>query len=197
MEKNLNPIAKHRVNSTMQFSLIKLLKQDTMKKILLSALLLMLISPVWSQKFAFVDTDYILKRIPAYEAAQEQLNQASAKWQKEVEAVYQEVTNLYKNYQTEVVFLSPEMKVKKENEIVEREKQAKVLQQKYFGAEGELFKKREALIKPIQDKVFAAITTVAAEKGLSAIFDKAAKAGIIFTDTKIDVSDDVLKQLGF
>jgi outer membrane protein len=197
METNLIPTTKERVSRTFQFSLVKLFKQENMKKIFLSALLLMLISPLWSQKFAFVDTDYILKRIPAYEAAQEQLNQSSAKWQKEVEAVYQEVTNMYKTYQTEVVFLSPEMKVKKENEIVEREKQAKLLQQKYFGPEGELFKKREALIKPIQDKVFAAITTVASEKGFSAIFDKAAKAGIIFTDSKIDVSDEVLKQLGF
>jgi outer membrane protein len=149
-----------------------------------------------AQKIAFVDTDYILKRIPAYEAAQEQLNTVSKKWQQEVEAAFQEVGALYKTYQTENVFLSPEMKVKKENEIVEKEKQAKLLQQKYFGAEGELFKRREAVIKPIQDDIYSAITALCAEKGYEAIFDKSSKAGVIFADPKIDISDQVLKQMG-
>ncbi|MBN2165508.1 MAG: OmpH family outer membrane protein [Marinilabiliaceae bacterium] len=151
---------------------------------------------VQSQKLAFVDTDYILKRIPAYEAAQEQLNTASAGWQKEVEALYQEVSEMYKKYQTESVFLSNEMKVKQENLIVEKEKEAKKLQQKYFGSEGELFKKREMLIKPIQDDIYAAISVISTEEGYGAVFDKASNVGVIFADPKLDISDDVLKQMG-
>ncbi|MFT3740512.1 MAG: OmpH family outer membrane protein [Breznakibacter sp.] len=149
-----------------------------------------------AQKIAFVDTDYILKRIPAYEAAQEQLNQTSKQWQQEVETQFQAVSNLYKAYQTENVFLSTEMKTKRENEIVEKEKQAKLLQQKYFGTEGELFKRREALIKPIQDNIYTAITTISSEKGYVAVFDKASKVGVLFSDPQIDISDDVLKQMG-
>jgi outer membrane protein len=149
-----------------------------------------------AQKFAFVDTEYILKRIPAYEAAQDQITQASKKWQSEVEAAFQGVSALYKAFQTENVFLSAEMKAKRENEIVEKEKQAKQLQQRYFGPEGELFKRREALIKPIQDDIYSAISAIATEKGYAAIFDKASNVGVIFSDPKIDISDDVLKQLG-
>jgi len=149
-----------------------------------------------AQKIAFVDTDYMLKRIPAYEAAQEQINQLSKQWQQEVESAFQVVSNLYKTYQTENVFLSAEMKTKRENEIVEKEKQAKLLQQKYFGAEGELFKRREALIKPIQDNIYTAITTLSAEKGYVAVFDKSSKVGVLFSDPQIDISDDVLKQMG-
>ncbi|PZX17358.1 periplasmic chaperone for outer membrane proteins Skp [Breznakibacter xylanolyticus] len=163
------------------------------------AVMLVLFLTSWSvdaQKFAFVDTDYILKRVPAYEAAQEQLNVASQKWQQEVEKSFQDVSALYKSYQTESVFLSPEMKAKRENEIVEKEKQAKQLQQKYFGNQGELFKKREALIKPIQDDIYSAISAVSNEKGLSAVFDKASNVGVLFTDPKIDISDEVIKQMG-
>jgi outer membrane protein len=149
-----------------------------------------------AQKFAFVDSEYILKRIPAYEAAQEQLNQASKGWQQEVETAFQGVSALYKSYQTESVFLSAEMKTKRENEIVEKEKAAKLLQQKYFGPEGELFKKREALIKPIQDEIYSAISAISSEKGYAAIFDKASSVGILFSDPKIDISDEVLKQMG-
>ena len=149
-----------------------------------------------AQKFAFVDTEYILKRVPAYEAAQEQLKVASTAWQQEVEKAFQDISVLYKTYQTESVFLSPEMKTKRENEIVDKEKQAKLLQQKYFGADGELFKKREALIKPVQDDVYSAISAIAAEKGLSAVFDKASSVGVLFSDPKVDVSDDVIKQMG-
>jgi outer membrane protein len=163
---------------------------------LVALFMLMSVGIAQAQKFAFVDSEYILKRIPAYEAAQEQLNQSSKTWQQEVEAAFQAVSTLYKNYQTENVFLSAEMKTKRENEIVEKEKAAKVLQQKYFGPEGELFKKREALIKPIQDDVYSAISAISTEKGYSAVFDKASNVGILFSDPKIDISDEVLKQMG-
>ena len=169
-----------------------------MRKILLIfAFLLGVGSLASAQKFGFVDTDYILKNMPSYAAAQEQLNQSSKKYQSEVEGKYAEVAALYKAYQTESVFLSPEVKAKRENEIVEMEKAAKALQQKYFGAEGDLFKKRQTLIKPIQDQIFNAIKDLAKEEALSAFFDKSSSsAGIIFADPKFDRSDAVLEKLG-
>lgn len=151
----------------------------------------------FSQKYGFVDTDYILKNLPSYSAAQEQLNQTSKAYQAEVEGKYDEVEAAYKSYQTESVFLSPELKQKRENEIIEKEKSAKALQQRYFGAEGELFKKRQVLIKPIQDEIYNAVKELAKEENLSAFFDKAAGTmGIIFADPKLDRSDAVLSKLG-
>ena len=166
------------------------------KRVTLMGLVLLFAVSLFSQKIAFVDTEYILKRIPAYEAAQDQLNESSKKWQQEVEAIYQEVSEMYKKYQTENVFLSNEMKVKRENAIVAKEKEAKDLQQKYFGAEGELFKKREMLIKPIQDDIYSAISAISLDEGYNAVFDKASNVGVLFVDTKFDISDKVLKQLG-
>lgn len=152
---------------------------------------------VVAQKYGFVDTDYILRNIPSFAAAQEQLNQTSKGFQDEVEAKFAEVQAAYKAYQTESIFLSPEIKIKRENEIVEKEKSAKALQQKYFGAEGELFKKRQALIKPIQDEIYNAVKEIAKEEGLSTLFDKSAGSlGIIYADPKLDRSDAVLIKLG-
>ncbi|MCT4588602.1 MAG: OmpH family outer membrane protein [Carboxylicivirga sp.] len=151
----------------------------------------------FAQKYAFVDSEYILRNVPAYEAANEQLSQLSTKWQTEVEQRFEEISQLYKNYQAENVFLSNEMKVKRENEIVEKEKQAKQLQQNYFGQNGELFKRREALVKPIQDEIYNAIADIAAENNIAAVFDKASGMGIMFVDTKYDISDDVLVELGY
>ncbi len=168
-----------------------------MKKILFIAILVAFGMGLKAQKYAFVDTEYILKNIPAFEAANDQLNQSSAKWQKEIEAVYAEVETLYQNYQTESVFLSNEMKVKKEEEIVAKEKAARQLQAKYFGAEGELSKKREALIKPIQDDVFNAIRELADDQSYAAIFDKASAGVVLFSDPKFDISDDILEKMGY
>ena len=167
-----------------------------MKNIVLVALLFVT-TLVSAQKYAFVDSEYILRNIPAYEAANEQLNQLSAKWQKEIESRYEEVSQLYQAYQTENVFLSSEMKVKREDEIVEKEQQAKQLQQSYFGQEGELFKRRESLVKPIQDDIFNAITEIAADNNYVAVFDKASGMGIMYVDPKHDISDDVLVKLGY
>jgi len=167
-----------------------------MKNILLIAFI-SLTSLVSAQKYAFVDSEYILRNIPAYEAANEQLNQLSSKWQAEIEGRFEEISQLYQAYQTENVFLSNEMKVKRENEIVEKEKQAKQLQQSYFGQDGELFKRRESLIKPIQDDIFNAITEIAAEDNYIAVFDKASGMGIMYVDPKSDISDDVLVKLGY
>lgn len=149
----------------------------------------------FSQKYAFVDTEYVLRNVPAYEAAQEQLNQTSKRWQMEIETIYQEVAKMYKEFQTESVFLSNEMRIKKEEAIIEKEKQAKLLQQKYFGPEGELTKKQEALIQPIQDQISSALREIAKEEDLSVIFDKS--SGVLYLDPKFDKSDQVLTRLGY
>ena len=150
-----------------------------------------------AQKFATVDMGYIMKNIPAYESANEQLNQVSKKWQAEVDAMMKDVQQLYKNYQTELVFMSDDMKVKREDEIVAKEKAAQELKRKYFGPEGELFKKRESLMKPIQDEVYNAIQEISNAKGLDLIFDKSSAMSAIFVSTKLDISDEVLKKLGY
>ncbi|MDR0830451.1 MAG: OmpH family outer membrane protein, partial [Prevotellaceae bacterium] len=150
-----------------------------------------------AQKFAVVDMDYILKAIPAYESANDQLSQLSNKWQKEVEAMLTEVQTLYKNYQTELVFLSAEMKTKREEEIIAKEREANDLKKKYFGAEGELFKKREALIKPIQEEIYNGIQEMVNTKKYDLILDKNSNAGIIFAAPKLDISDEILQQLGY
>lgn len=150
-----------------------------------------------AQKYASVDMAYILKNIPAFESANEQLNQVSKKWQAEVDVMMKEVQQMYKNYQTELVFMSEEMKVKREEEIITKEKEAQELRQKYFGPQGELFKKRESLIKPIQDEVYNAIEEISKDKGYDLVFDKSSAMSAIFVSSKIDISDDVLRKLGY
>ncbi len=150
-----------------------------------------------AQKFALVDMEYILKNIPQYEMANEQLNQVSLRWQKEVETISKEAETLYKNYQSDKVFLTDEQKQKKEEEIVAKEKEAAELQAKYFGPQGELYKKRQSLIEPIQDDIYEAIKKVSEERGYQVIFDRASSAGIIFASPRIDVSNEVLEKLGY
>ena len=152
---------------------------------------------VSAQKFALVDMEYILKNIPAYERANEQLNQVSKKWQAEVDALTTEAQTLYKNYQNEVVFLSQEQKKAKQDAIVAKEKEAADLKKKYFGPDGELFKKRTALMNPIQEEVYNAVKDVADLRGYQLVLDRASDAGIIFGSPKIDISDEVLRKLGY
>ncbi len=168
-----------------------------MKKILIAMLMLLGGSGVWAQKFALVDLEYILKNIPAYERANEQLNQVSKKWQAEVEALTSEAETLYKNYQSEAVFLSEEQKTKREESIVAKEKEAAELKKKYFGPEGELYKKRESLMAPIQEEIYTAIKDISDQKGYALILDRASDAGIIFASPKIDISNEVLTKLGY
>lgn len=167
------------------------------KYILVLAILSGLFFSVQAQKFAMVDMEYILKNIPAYETANEQLNIISKKWQSEVEVKMQEVQNMYKNYQTELVFLSDEMKVQKEEAIIAKEKEAQDFKKNYFGPEGELFKKRQSLMKPIQDEIYNVIQELSREKDYSLIFDKSSAMSIIFSSPKIDISDEVLVKLGY
>ncbi len=150
-----------------------------------------------AQKFALVDMEYILKNVPSYEMANEQLNQLSQRWQKEVEAVGKEAETLYQNYLSDKVFLTDEQVKKREEEIVAKEKEATELRYKYFGPEGELYQKRQTLLKPIQDDVYNAIKKVADERGYQAIFDRASSSDIIFASPRIDVSNEVLAKLGY
>jgi outer membrane protein len=169
-----------------------------MKKVVLFTLLLVLgASGVQAQKFALIDMEYILKNIPAYEMANEQLNTIAKKWQTEVETVQQEAQNLYKTYQADLVFLSPEMKTKREAEIVAKEQEAQELKRKYFGTDGELQKKRESLVKPIMDEVYNASKEISELKGYAVILDRASAMSIIYASPKIDISDEVLTKLGY
>lgn len=169
-----------------------------MKKIILSALLLVgVLVSANAQKVAIVDMEYILKNIPAYESATEQLNQVSKRWQSEVDAQMQEVQKLYKNYQTENVFLSDDMKTKREEDIVAKEKAAQELKRNYFGPNGELFKKRQSLMKPIQDEIYGAIQDICKEKDIELVIDKSSSTNVIFSSPKLDISDLILQKLGY
>jgi len=168
-----------------------------MKKILLILSLCASTLSMQAQKFALVDMEYILKNIPAYERANEQLSQVSKKWQAEVDALTTEAQTMYKNYQNEVVFLSAEQKKAKQDAIVEKEKQAAELKRKYFGPEGELFKKRTSLMSPIQDEIYNAVKDISDLRGYQLVLDRASDTGIIFGSPKIDISNEVLGKLGY
>lgn len=168
-----------------------------MKNIILTIAALFIASLSFSQKFAYVDTEYILKNIPEYEAAQAQLDEISVEWQKEIEAIYAEIDKMYKSYQEEKVLLTEEMKRKREEEIIAKEKEAKDLQKNYFGKDGELFKKRQSLVKPIQDDIFNAVKELATEGNYDIIFDSSGEVTMLFASPKYDRSDEVLKKLGY
>lgn len=150
-----------------------------------------------AQKFALIDTEYILKNVPAYERASEQLNQISRKWQAEIESISKEAETLAKNYESESVYLSEEQKKEKVQEVFDKETEAAELKRQYFGPEGELFKKRESLIKPIQDELYNAVKEIAESKGYSVVIDRATAVDIIFASPKIDISNEVLDKMGY
>ena len=169
-----------------------------MKKLfILMMLFVAMATSASAQKFALIDLEYIMGNIPAYERANEQLNQVSKKWQAEVEAIDAQAKTLYKNYQNEAVFLSEEQKKEREQAIVDKEKEAAELKKKYFGAEGELYKKRVALIEPIQEEIYNAVKSIAQSKGFQLILDRASDAGIIYASPTIDISNEVLDKLGY
>ncbi len=149
------------------------------------------------EQVVLVDMDYVMSAIPAYETANEQLDQISKKWQKEVEAILIEVQTMYKNYQTELVFLSDDMKKKREDEIIAKEKEANDLKRKYFAPDGELFKKREALVKPIQDEIYNAVQEICEQQGYQVVLDKSTTNNLIFASPKLDISDELLEKLGY
>ncbi len=161
--------------------------------------ILLFIVPIitFGQKFAYVDTEYILSNIPSYKAAQDKLNSLSIEWQKEIEEEYTKIDEMYKDFQTEKVLLTNEMIKQREAEILAEEKLVKNLQRKYFGPNGELFKKREELIKPIQDEVYTVIQDIAQSGNYAIIFDTTTGSNVLFTDPKYDKSDEVLEKLGY
>jgi outer membrane protein len=166
------------------------------KSILLSVFIVFSVAFLQAQKFAFVDTQYILDNLPEFTEAQAQLDDLSAQWQKEIEAKFAEVDKMYKDYQAQSVLLPEDMKKKKEQEIVDKEKEAKNLQKQRFGKDGDLFKKRQELVKPIQDKLYNAIQEIATTNNYSIIFDKGGSLTMLYANPKYDVSDDVLDNLG-
>lgn len=168
-----------------------------MKKLFLILVTLCGFTAAQAQKFALVDMEYILSNIPAYERANEQLNQTSKAWQAEVEAINSAAQTLYKNYQNESVFLSEAQKKERETAIVNKEKEASELKKKYFGPEGELYKKRQSLIEPIQEEIYNAVKSIATTKGFQLILDRASDEGIIFASPSIDISNEVLSKLGY
>lgn len=171
----------------------------TMKKIFATLLLtLAFATGAQAQKFALIDMEYIMSNVPAYERANEQLNQISKKWQAEVEALDNEAKTLYRNYQNEAVFLSEAQKKQREESIVAKEKEAAELKKKYFSPQGELYKKRTSLLEPIQEEVYNAVKGVAQSHGFQLILDRASEgAGIIFASPNIDISNEVLSKLGY
>ena len=169
-----------------------------MKKIGLFIFIAALTSGIsFAQKFGYIDSEYILNNIPAYKSAQDQIDKLSAEWQKEIDGKYADIDKMYKNFQTEKVLLTDEMKTKREDEIVKKEQDVKDLQKKYFGHDGMLFKKRQELVKPIQDEVYNAIKDLSMEQGYTLIFDTSANNGIIYSNPKNDKSDEILQKLGF
>jgi len=148
------------------------------------------------QSIAFIDMSYILKNLPQYEQANEQLTMISRRWQKEIDAAQQEARVMATNYQTEQIFLSEAMRTQREQEIVAKEQEVLELKRKYFGQDGELYKKREALITPIQDEIYTAIQDLANEKRIDIVKDRSADPSLIYMSSKLDVSDQVLQKLG-
>ena len=150
-----------------------------------------------AQKYAYVDTQYILENISEYKAAQQQLDQISINWQKEIEAKYAVIDKLYKDYQAEQILLTEEMKRKREAEITTKEKEVKEFQKQKFGYDGELFKKKQELVKPLQDKIYNAVKKMATEQSYAVIFDKSSDLIMLYTNPKYDKSDDILLSMGY
>lgn len=166
-------------------------------KIYILIFLLSLSTLTHAQKFAYVDSDYILERIPEYASAQDQIEKLSLNWQSEIEEIYQEIDLMYKKYQADKILLTQEMKNKRESEIINKEKEAKELQRQRFGPDGDLYEKRQDLMKPIQDKVYNAIQDFSNEKRYDIIFDKSSNLIMLFSNPDLDKSDDILKMLNY
>jgi outer membrane protein len=168
-----------------------------MKKIfLLVAFCLGLVAFSNAQRYAIIDTKYILDKMPEYKTAQKQLDDVAAGWQKEIETLQQELDRMYKDFEAEQVMLSEELRRKREDQLFTKEKKVRDLQRQRFGFEGDLFKKRQELVKPIQDRVYNAVQKLAVQRGYDFILDKSEGITVIFADPKLEKSDDVLRELG-
>lgn len=180
----------------MKINLIK--NEFAMKKIVLTLAIVFAVAIVSNaQKYGFIDSEYIMENIPAFTAAQEQLDQLSSQYQKELESMHAEIEQMYQDFQAESVLLSEDMKRKREDVIISKEKDYKQLQRKYFGPSGDLFKKRQGLVKPIQDDIFNAVQEIATDGSYAVIFDKAGGTTLFYTNPRYDLSDQVLQKLGY
>jgi outer membrane protein len=168
-----------------------------MKKVIVTLVLAVTGIAAFAQKSAFVDLDYILANVPEYKNAQSELDKISAQWQKEIEAKFAEVDKMYKSYQADEILLTDEMKKKRQAEIVQKEKEAKDLQKQRFGVDGDLFKKRQELVKPIQDKVYNAIKALCDKEQIMIMFNKTSELNILYSNAKFDKSDAVLESMGY
>ncbi|MDE3235034.1 MAG: OmpH family outer membrane protein [Bacteroidota bacterium] len=167
-----------------------------MKKIVFALLLMVSAVAVHAQRYAVIDTKYILNKLPEYKDADKKIQQISEQWQKEIDTKQAELDKMYKDYDAEQVMLSDELKKKREAELFAKEKEVRELQKKRFGYDGDVFKERQRLIKPIQDKVYTAIQKIAVAKGYDFVLDKSEGITVIFADPKLDKSDDVLREMG-
>lgn len=172
-------------------------RMKMMKKSILITCLVLSFGLTYAQKYCYVNSDYILANIPEYKTAQGQLDQLSVQWQKEIEGKYSEIDKLYKSYQAEQILLTEDLKKKRVSEIETKEKEAKELQKTRFGYEGELFKKRQELVKPIQDKIYAAIKKFSEDGSYAVVFDKASDLIMLYTNAKYDKSDEILLAMGY
>ncbi len=168
-----------------------------MKRILLVLSFFMIVGSMYAQKFAYVDSQYILEHIPEYKQAQQQLDDLSYDWQEDIEKAYQEIDQLYRAYQTDKVLLTDKMRQAREDEIIQKEKDVKALQQQRFGTEGDLFKKQEELIKPIQNQIYNAIQEFSKEGRYGVIFDKSSDLLMLYAEDNLDKSDKILDRLGY
>ena len=151
----------------------------------------------FAQKFAYVDSEFILESIPEYADAKTEVDELSMQWQRDIEVKFAEIDQLYKNFKAEAVLLPEDIKIKREEEIISKEKAAKDLQRKRFGTDGDLFKKREELVKPIQEKIYSAIESIAASDNYAVIFDKAGSVSMMYSNPRYDISEDVLDKMGY
>ena len=169
----------------------------TTKTLFLLIVTLMTSISTYAQKFAYVDSDYILSKMTEFAQAEEKIDDFSKEWQSEIELAYEEVEQMYRDYQSEQVLLTSEMKTKREEAIMEKEKSVQLLQQKYFGNNGDLYKKRQDLIKPIQDRIFDAIQQLAASNKYSIIFDASSDLIMLYSNPDLDKSDKILELMGY
>lgn len=183
-------------NKIMEDHIMKKFSKHLKRVTLVTTLIFASVS-MFAQSFGYVDSEYILENIPDYKDAQEELDKLSIEWQKQLERRYAEIDKMYKNYQAEQILLTEDMKTKREEEIIKKEKEAKEYQKQKFGVDGELFQKRKELVKPVQDKVYNAISEIANYKRLGVVFDKSSGLTMLYTNPKYNISDDVLKKLGY
>ena len=167
------------------------------RTLIITALVIFASVATFAQKFAYVDSEFILENIPEYADAKTEVDELSIQWQRDIEEKFAEIDQLYKNFKAEAVLLPEDIKIKREEEIISKEKAAKDLQRKRFGSEGDLFKRREELVKPIQEKIYSAIESIAAADNYAVIFDKAGSVSMMYSNPRYDISEEVLDKMGY